>query len=499
MVFFGIMKGDLEDMGMLKSICLENYKCFQKLNDFETPNLTIMCGVNSSGKSSIINSLLLMKQSYEDNLISNSMKLNGNYVKCGRFNDISFKKGKNPITLKFTYELTNPQRYKRGNSKQSKYDITAFKNLTKMFSSIQINKFEISTSISIKKNETSNNVSDNILDQQIINIDIYGKDGSKTIAYIALKHLQNTQYVITLKNIPDGDTGKLSNMVELRDTACYFENFNLINAFSTDIKPKGTYVAGILANVYLIFKMNAMQFKNVHYLTPLRFYPQRNYILDTETDDVGMSGEYTPYIMHKFKDIELYGFVPPENDKIVESSRKTNFVSLVKQWMTYLQFGDYTLPESLETIQLNISNYNVSNVGFGVSQVLPIIVSGLIKSEKELLLLEQPEIHLHPSAQMCIADYLVSMAMSKRNLIVETHSDHIINRVVRRIMENPKLQNIVKIYFVEQNDAGISNISLITIDNEMGVVDAPEGFFSQFANETEKIIYTGLKNRLGKN
>lgn len=170
-----------------------------------------------------------------------------------------------------------------------------------------------------------------------------------------------------------------------------------------------------------------------------------------------------------------------------------------KQWMTYLQFGDYTLPKSLETIQLNISNYNVSNVGFGVSQVLPIIVSGLIKSEKELLLLEQLEIHLHPSAQMCIADYLVSMAMSKRNLIVETHSDHIINRVVRRIMENPKLQNIVKIYFVEQNDAGISNISLITIDNEMGVVDAPEGFFSQFANETEKIIYTGLKNRLGKN
>ena len=167
--------------------------------------------------------------------------------------------------------------------------------------------------------------------------------------------------------------------------------------------------------------------------------------------------------------------------------------------MEYLHFGEYTLKNALETIQLNITDYNISNVGFGISQVLPIIVSGLIKYENELLLLEQPEIHLHPTAQMCMADFLVSMALNGKGVIVETHSDHIINRIVRRMMENELINKKIKIYFVDQNNDGISTIENIIVDPIRGVLTENENFFTQFASETEKIVRVGFTNKLKEN
>ena len=283
--------------------------------------------------------------------------------------------------------------------------------------------------------------------------------------------------------------------MELHDATCYFENFNLTNAYSSDIKPVGTTISGLLANVYLIFKMNALQFKNINYLTPLRVYPQRNYILDHETDDVGLSGEFTPYIMHKYQKSNISGFLPPSNNMFHIYTKKLKFDTCVQEWMNYLNFGKYTLSNTLETIQLNIQNYNISNVGFGISQVLPIIVSGLIKQQNELLLLEQPEIHLHPIAQMCMADFLISMAINGKCVIVETHSDHFINRLVRRMMENPTFKSNVKIYFVDQNENGISNTENIEIDPIRGVLTDNENFFTQFASETEKIIRAGFNNK----
>lgn len=488
---------------MLKSISLENYKCFQKLmveneEKLEIAPLTILCGVNSSGKSSIINSLLLLKQSYEDNAISNSMKFNGKYIKSGRFNDISFKRNSETVTFSIDYKLEKPKKYKCYNSKQSKYDITAFKNLSKIYSGFNIKNFEISSSISIQQFDINKSVDDNILSEQKIIITVTCVDGEKKISSIELKLLKNqtNRYAISLNNIPDGDTGKIVDHVELHDASCYFENFNLINAFSSNISPYGIHVSGLLANVYLIFKMNALQYKNIYYLTPLRFYPQRNYILDYETDDVGLSGEFTPYIMHKNKDIDIDGFLPPKNDTIKASKHKYAFTKCVQEWMNYLHFGQYSLSNVLETIQLNIQDYNVSNVGFGVSQVLPIIVSGLIKQKNELLLLEQPEIHLHPTAQMCMADFLISMAINNKGVIVETHSDHIINRIVRRMMESEDIRKKVKIYFVEQNKDGVSAIENVIVDPIRGVLSDNENFFTQFATETEKIICAGFTNKL---
>lgn len=489
------MKGDIGGMGMLKSISLENYKCFKDRSELEVAPLTILCGVNSSGKSSIISSLLIQKQSYEDNLISNSMKLNGEYVKCGNFADISFKKNNEPVCIETHYTLEKPPNFKKGSSKKvSKYDVTAFKNLAKVYSRYPAKCFDITNTITIKSYESKKVIS-NILDKQIIKLEITKCDDEKIVSEISLKHSGESHYCITLKNIPVEEDGELLPHVELKKCACYFENFNLINAYCTNITPRDTCISGLLANVYLICKMNILQYKNVNYLTPLRVYPQRSYTLDIEKNDVGISGEFTPHIMYKYSNLSLYSFLPPVDDRIKKGTRRKKFTEFLNEWMDYLQLGEYSLPQSLETLQLNISDYNVQNVGFGISQVLPILVNGLTKSKNEVLLLEQPEIHLHPSAQMRIADYLLSMALNDREVIVETHSDHVINRVVRRIMEDDAIAKIVKIYFIDQNSDGEASIEEVVVDKVRGVLINNEKFFTQFASETEKIIQAGFLNK----
>ena len=94
---------------MLKSISLENYKCFQHAKLDISP-LTILCGINSSGKSSIINSLLMLKQSYENNIMGNNMSLNGEYIKCGAFEDISTDRNNEPVKFCVEYELRKPEK-----------------------------------------------------------------------------------------------------------------------------------------------------------------------------------------------------------------------------------------------------------------------------------------------------------------------------------------------------------------------------------------------------
>ena len=150
----------------------------------------------------------------------------------------------------------------------------------------------------------------------------------------------------------------------------------------------------------------------------------------------------------------------------------------------------------LNSYRFYIEKQSIADVGFGVSQILPIIVEGCIMKQYQTLLLEQPEIHLHPKAQMKIADYLLSLALCKKNIIVETHSDHVINRLVRRCLENPKLIDLISILFLNKDDEGVTRINPIHIDQHMGIDKAPADFFDQYAAETDMIIQKGYENML---
>ena len=112
----------------------------------------------------------------------------------------------------------------------------------------------------------------------------------------------------------------------------------------------------------------------------------------------------------------------------------------------------------------------------------------------DILLFEQPEAGLHPKFQLVIADILLTYALTGRTVVVETHSDHIINRIIRRYMEDEKNRKYIQIYFIDNDDSDTSKIEPITISEVDGVMCKNEKFFYQFASETSKIVEAGYKN-----
>lgn len=465
---------------MIREINLDNYKCFKNSGNIEIKPLTILCGINSSGKSTVIKSLLTLKQTYENAGEKYGLVLNSEYVKNGSFSDIAYMHCEEEVSVTNEFKINRPlQPDNRG-----KIEITAFKNIAKMYPD-----YDKILHIVIRLKSTFKPVeSDNILIRQNYEINVVYEDG-KTIASSVDFKKQKSNWNIVIHNFPNKNDELISEM-KLMQVACYFENFRVVNLYVKRTIPPTYEVVYIVNNICTLSRYTGNLYQNINYLTPLRVYPQRTYLSDEEITNVGLGGENTAQFLSYFQNrsIKMSGFCPPG-----ASVSKPTLGNYVNKWMEYLGIGTYNVANSSEIVRLNINGNNVINVGFGVSQTLPILVSGLTMRVADTLLLEQPEIHLHPKAQMAIGDFLVSLANCGKGAVVETHSDHIINRIVKRIMDGSIDKENVAIYFIENTD-NCSTISKVQVDMVKGVVDAPEEFFTQFASELSEMFKIGMDN-----
>lgn len=137
---------------------------------------------------------------------------------------------------------------------------------------------------------------------------------------------------------------------------------------------------------------------------------------------------------------------------------------------------------------------NLIDVGYGVSQVLPVITELLRSDSPSLFLLQQPEVHLHPSAQAALGSLFCQIAGPERQLVIETHSDHLLNRVrmdVRDGEGNLKPED-VSILFFERRDLDV-HIHSLEIDDEGNVLNAPPVYRQFFIDEMERSIWKRRK------
>lgn len=133
----------------------------------------------------------------------------------------------------------------------------------------------------------------------------------------------------------------------------------------------------------------------------------------------------------------------------------------------------------------------------GLHQVFPLLVQLGMMKRGELLGIENPEVHLHPSLQMRVAEMLIAHAKSGRNILVETHSDLVIRRTIRAILEEEMSQSQVDIYFTElvarqeclgQKWFSGSRIERIRIDEEGRIANWPTGFLDEDVRESERLL-----------
>lgn len=364
---------------MLKEIGIKNFKCFNNLKPIKLNHLTIFAGGNGVGKSSVIQSILLIRQTIENNKLSiNTIKLNDSYN----------------LNL--------------GNSKV------------------------ITSSLS---------------DSSEVNFNIKTSTFEYEFKYFA--DAANTRF--------DLDVNSTLDIQE--NTSIFADQF--------------------------------------YYLQAERIGPRDSQkIKEQKYDNVGISGEYTNYIFNKLENIKI-----DENRMI---GTINNLKQEVEAWMNLLVPGVQFTTESydkLKEVGLGIrrkgseTDYlQPSNIGFGISYVLPIVVTCLIAKPNTLIIIENPEAHLHPSGQSRMGAFLSKMASSGLQIIVETHSEHIINGMrvssINGVIHN---DNISVNFFNMKEDEPEPVISEIKVDSKGSLSDWPEGFFDQQEKDIAEIFKSRIK------
>jgi predicted ATPase len=239
---------------------------------------------------------------------------------------------------------------------------------------------------------------------------------------------------------------------------------------------------------------------SLHYLGPLREYPARQYPwAGSEPADMGRRGEAA---IAALLSAQRRG---PEIS-MGRGVRRRTLEEHVAHWLRQFGLIEYFHVEEIAPgsnlyrvkVRKSVTSAEVllTDVGFGVSQVLPVLVLLFYAPEGSIVILEQPELHLHPSVQAGLADVLID-ATERRGiqLIVKSHSEHFLLRLQRRVAEGRLEAKKAALYFCDRAPDGQSKLTELDLDLLGNIRNWPKDFFGDSFGEREAMVRAGLKRR----
>lgn len=437
---------------MLRKIGLENFKCWREL-DIELAPITLLFGSNSSGKSSVLQSLLMLKQTARGFDPGQHINFGGSdrdYVNLGSYQDLVYgHDSRANVAVRLSWNTS------------SRILIAATDD-----DELQVRKIK-----SIAYDVTWG------IDEHIF-IDKLCYDG---------KSLEFPPDWVKVSRDEAGTyrlTSSFSNHAERSETvqspeSCY-------------ILPQAAKYRWHNENRVAIFELDSdfeRFIRNIQYIGPLRLRPERHYLATGgKPQIVEPDGANTiqALIASAREDRSLLSSV----QQLLED------LSLVEEFDVKPIDTNERLFEATATIAGIESS--LADIGFGVSQVLPIITMLLSAPAGSIILLEQPELHLHPNAQAALADLILYVAETRNlQLIVESHSEHIVRRLQRRMAEAnsefAKPENI-KMYFCQPGEAG-STIEEVEVDRFGQISNWPEHFLGDISGDLHTMLKAALERR----
>lgn len=242
------------------------------------------------------------------------------------------------------------------------------------------------------------------------------------------------------------------------------------------------------------------------YLRATRKRPSRGYQNGAgKQQKIGYSGEWTPSILLRRGDEQVTYREPPAVPQSTDEARTADYDwkrkretlrNAVGSWLSRLDLATSveTIARSSPDAAVNMrvtlegqAQHDITEIGFGVSQVIPVLVAGLLQPADSLFVVDLPEAHLHPRPQAALADFFCSLALSGRSALVETHSEMFFHRLRLRAAMNPKLIDDIAVYFIDRPKDGICCPPRAVGLRYEDELRWPEGFLHE-AWETETYI-----------
>lgn len=469
----------------LTNITLQNFKCFGQKQSIDLGRLTILTGANSSGKSSLMYGILGAIQSGEFPL---QFSTNGKYVNMGDFRDISFqRKPKREITLAFTFE----------NVKQS-----------------QLDNFQVET---VWVEDTRNRLPrlfEIVMKSDFFDIVLRKKQKKYSLdfTYKPEKHpFYNQMGAAQFKKITEAIFSSIPNIAEAVEAIQPNKknspsNFNsekivgqILKVFATPLAIQQLEVPSLdiirelklssheAASAWIqsstrdiVNSFNAFD-QTINFIGSSRLHPERTYLEVTKND----------------LKVEKFG----ENylDQIIAWETK-NTPQFKKLMNLMLELGLLT---GIKSNRMDGGRFEVAvqskkggvftslaDVGFGISQFLPILVADLQLPNDSTLFVAQPEIHLHPDIQSRFGEFLIKQVRdTEKNYVIETHSEYCLNRLRLGIVKGEIAASDVKIYYLNDSHENPYDTTVHTIEfTKSGqILGAPPDFFTTYQMDVMEI------------
>jgi predicted ATPase len=480
-------------------ISIYNFKSIGSVVNYELKPLTILSGVNSSGKSSFIQLLLLLKQTIELESPKHPLYLNGDYYKVQAFRDIVRGKDLTQI-VRVVFDI-----------EKSEFEAFSKHVTSSIYDSYP--GYRCTCDIGFAADNGDVNIKEFSLKYALLD----GSDKTNE-QYIRFWHrptgLQPFEIETTNDYFGKGIWEKANAVVTSISYAGIFPNgYEVKEVSQTEgIREGEPIIESILfretPNIDSIKEYLTYYFGQLHYVGPLRLEPQDQYSYKNDHATVGKAGENVAQVLGNFANSEVKVFIPQatEDNMLAFEEQTMTLIDATTFWVcTVFKFGKkISVKRTNEDYSIRLVTHDniettIKHVGFGISQVLPIIVEGLLMSSDGTLVLEQPEIHLHPKIQSSLFDFAHSLALAGKKIIIETHSDHFITRMRRRVAEDDTNEILPKIHltFVETSNG---NLTFRTLDlDDYGTVDFfPDDFIEKTDAELKAIVNAQMKKRLSK-
>lgn len=442
----------------MKAIRLQRFKAFEDSGWIEFKPITLLFGYNSAGKSSILQALLMLKQSIKNMAEEVPFVFSSEKgIDLGAFEDVVHKHDidhKKPMIISLRVDIE-----KEALTRLNKTELVSVNEETASYLEENIDdseKTQIEFSIEISYNQKRRFIA-------VKGFSLIDKENNRTILSMKKKGVSETEK-------PE----YFSEFIDCKNKKIPLSWYNFVPI----IKPEGEF-EDISKVTDSIRKAVIIGLDGLVNIGPLRELPERTMLFTGEKPaSVGIKGEDTFKLL--FNDKHSASPMHLE-EKLNSYLKKYNYLY---EWnMLRSNLGQFVLKDISTGTAANIVD-----VGFGISQVLPIAVQLYATGKNQILLIEQPEIHLHSKAQADIADLLIdTLEKEKKTIIVETHSENLLLRLRRRVAEGRIASEDIALYYVEQKNA-VSTVHLMNI-NEYGDIEGmPEVFRDFFIDNYNEIM-----------